>query len=177
MHSQISLSICQNNYFLVFTLFKQCHLNCTNYILLNGRITANDQIGKKWSVQGRFQSLNCFWHNIMQNLEDTNCFQCNVSFQIITSNSVCFCHRLYMQVSFYARVRSCKMSRQSKSHKSNTKFPFKTVYYLGVRDWQPHPIQRLTIPLVAIWSIYCIYSIYTFLYSIHTFLYNICISS
>jgi hypothetical protein len=44
-----------------------------------------------------------------------------------------FATALYIQVSFYARLRSWKMSRQSQLHKSNTKFPFKTVYYLGVR--------------------------------------------
>ena len=63
----------------------------------------------------------------------------NVSFQITTSNSVCFCHRLYMQVSFYARLRSWKISRQSKLHKSNTKFPFKKVYYLGVKGLTTSP--------------------------------------
>jgi len=115
----------------VFRLLKQCHLNCTNYILLNGRITTNDQIGKKWSAHGPFQSLTCFWHNIMQNLEDTNCFQRNISFQITTSNSV-FAIVLYRQVSFYATLHSWKMPCQSKLHKSNTKFPFKIVYYLGV---------------------------------------------
>ena len=149
-HSQISLSIRQNNYFLVFRLLKQCHLNCTNYILLNGRITVNDQIGKKLRAHGPFQSLNCFWHNIMRNLEDTNCFQCNVSLQITTSNSVCFYHRLYMQVSFYARLRSWKMSRQSKLHKSNTKFPLKQYITWELGDGQPHPIQCITIPLVSI---------------------------
>ena len=115
----------------MFRLLKQCHLNCTNYILLNGRITTNDQIGKKWSAHGPFQSLTCFWHNIMQNLEDTNCFQRNISFQITTSNSV-FAIVLYRQVSFYATLHSWKMPCQSKLHKSNTKFPFKIVYYLGV---------------------------------------------
>lgn len=37
-------------------------------------------------------------------------------------------HKNCRQVSFYARVTFLK-----KSHKLNTKFPFKTVYFLGVR--------------------------------------------
>ena len=44
-------------------------------------------------------------------------------------------------------------------------------------DWQPHPLQCMTIPLEDIRTcrvyVYCIYSIYTFIFSIHTFLYNI----
>jgi hypothetical protein len=34
-----------------------------------------------------------------------------------------------------------KKSRKSKLRKSSTKFPFKTLYFMGLGDWQPHPIQ------------------------------------
>jgi hypothetical protein len=39
----------------------------------------------------------------------------------------------YRQVSFYARVMFLKKSRKSKLQRMNTKFPFKTVHFLGVR--------------------------------------------
>jgi len=39
----------------------------------------------------------------------------------------------YGQVSFYARVMFLRKSHKSKLWKMNTKFPFKTVYFLGVR--------------------------------------------
>jgi len=39
----------------------------------------------------------------------------------------------YGQVSFYARVMFLKKSHKSKLWKMNTKFPFKTLYFLGVR--------------------------------------------
>jgi radical SAM superfamily enzyme len=38
------------------------------------------------------------------------------------------------QVSFYARDMFLKKAYTSKLHKSNTEVPFKTVYFLGVRD-------------------------------------------
>jgi hypothetical protein len=62
-------------------------------------------------------------------------------------------------------------------HKSNTKFPFKTMYFFGV--W------RLTTSSCIAYDyttrghtdcrvyMYCKYSICTFLYSIHTFIYSI----
>ena len=60
------------------------------------------------------------------------------------------------------------------SCKSNTKFPFTAVYFLGLWNWQPHSTQSMTIPLVDIQTctvhMYCIYSTYTFLYNI--FIYN-----
>ena len=69
------------------------------------------------------------------------------------------------------------MLHKSKSHISNTNFPFKTRYFLGVMGLTTYPTQRTTIPLVDIWTCrvhtYCMYSIYTFLYSIHTILCNI----
>jgi len=43
-----------------------------------------------------------------------------------------FLHVEYRQVSFYA-ILSQKTLCKLKSHTSNTKFPFKTVYFLGVR--------------------------------------------
>jgi len=78
-------------------------------------------------------------------------------------------HRYDRQVSIYTRVTFPKMSR-----KSNTKFPFKTVYFLGVRG-----LTTSSLPPVDIWTctayMYCMYIPYTFLYSIYTFLYNIVI--
>jgi hypothetical protein len=41
----------------------------------------------------------------------------------------------YRRASFYSRVTFLK-----KSCKLNTKFPFKTVSFLGLTDWQTHPI-------------------------------------
>jgi hypothetical protein len=74
-------------------------------------------------------------------------------------------HRYDSQVSFYTRVTFLKMSR-----KSNTEFPFKIVYFLGVRGLIS------SLPLVDIQTctayMYCMYTTYTFLYSIHTLLYN-----
>jgi hypothetical protein len=81
---------------------------------------------------------------------------------------------LYRWFSFYARSRSWKTS-----HKSNTKFPLKTMYFLGVRALTTSSYIVYDLPLVDIQTctvyeyMYCIYSRYTFLYSIHTFLYNI----
>ena len=46
-------------------------------------------------------------------------------------------------VSFYARVMFLKNMAQTEH-----KFPFKTVYFLGLGDWQPHLIQCMTIPLL-----------------------------
>jgi len=61
---------------------------------------------------------------------------------------------------FTPELCSWKMSR-----KSNTKFPFKMVYFLELWNWQPQSIQSMTIPLVDIWTctvhMYCIYSSYT----------------
>jgi len=39
----------------------------------------------------------------------------------------------YRQVLFCVRVMFLKKSRKSKMRKINTKFPFKTLYFLGVR--------------------------------------------
>jgi hypothetical protein len=41
---------------------------------------------------------------------------------------------MYRQVSFYARVTFMKKFHKLKSHRSNKEFPFKTVYFLGVRE-------------------------------------------
>ena len=38
----------------------------------------------------------------------------------------------YKQVSFYARITLLSKVHKLKSRKSNTKFPLKTVYFLGV---------------------------------------------
>jgi hypothetical protein len=52
---------------------------------------------------------------------------------------------LYMQVAFYARVTFLK-----KSHKSNTKFPFKMVYFLGGKGIDSLILYSVAIPLVDI---------------------------
>jgi len=69
-------------------------------------------------------------------------------------------------------ICSWKTVHKSKSHKSNTKFPLNTVYFLwGLGDWQPHPIYCMTIPLVDIWTcrVYmcCIYKIFLYNIVIH----------
>jgi len=61
------------------------------------------------------------------------------------------------------------------SHKSNTKFPFKMVYFLGVRGLTFHPIWCMSIPVVDMQTcrvcMYCIYSIHTFLNYIYIYIY------
>jgi hypothetical protein len=113
-------------------LMKQCLLNCTNYIMLTGRITAIDQTGKCEVPMAHFSlwtvsDISCtIWKtptvfNVM--------FQSKLPLQILSVFAII----LYMQVTLQARLCSWKMSHQSKLHKSNTKFPFKTVYYLAIR--------------------------------------------
>jgi hypothetical protein len=44
-----------------------------------------------------------------------------------------FNYKKYRQVLFYAQIMFLKNMCKMKSYKSNTKFPFKSVYFLGVR--------------------------------------------
>jgi len=45
-----------------------------------------------------------------------------------------FNYKKYREVLFYAQIMFLKNLHKLKSHKSNAKFPFKTVYFLGVRE-------------------------------------------
>jgi len=67
-----------------------------------------------------------------------------------------------------------KMSHKLKSCKSITNSPFKQCILWGLGEWQPHPIQCMTIPLLYIQTCrvhtYCIYNIYIYIYS-HTHFY------
>jgi hypothetical protein len=59
----------------------------------------------------------------------------------------------YKQVLFYARDAYMKNRVQFEMKLLKTKFPFKMVYFWGgggVGDWQLHPVECMTIPLVDI---------------------------
>jgi hypothetical protein len=50
-----------------------------------------------------------------------------------------FNYKIYRQILFYAHIMFLKNLHKLKSHKSNTKFLFKTVYFLGVRELKTSP--------------------------------------
>ena len=104
------------------------------------------------------------------------------SYTISTQSGVCVCIYIYTLVlhntgkpCFMPGIHSWKVLRKSISRKLNTTFPFKECISKGLGEWQPHPIQCMTIPLVNIWTcrvhMYCIHTIHTFLYNIHIYIY------
>jgi hypothetical protein len=88
----------------------------------------------------------------------------------VTPIRACKVGKFSLNFPVQAGLRSWETSRKSK-----TKFPFTTMYFLGLGDWQPHPTWWMTKPLEDIRTcrVYmcCVYSIYIFLYSVCTFMY------
>ena len=75
---------------------------------------------------------------VMHNLKYSPCK--NIINSSLENNVVyIFCN--YINNQYTGRFRSMPALCTWKiSHKSNTKFPLKTVHFLGIREWQPHPI-------------------------------------